>query len=479
MKKTKIVCTMGPNIDGKKDILRGLIENGMNVARLNFSHGDHEEQYSRVKAIREVSREMGNHIAILLDTKGPEIRTKFLENHTPVELIEGSTFVLTADDVIGNSSRVSITEPVLLEDLSVGDKVLIDDGLIELEVTQIEGNDIVCKVLNGGTLSEKKGVNVPNVDIHLPAVTQKDKEDLLFAIKHDLDFIAASFIRNAEGIIEIKEFMKENGGDHIPIIAKIENASGINNIDAIIEVADGIMVARGDLGVEIPESDVPFVQKMIIKKCNQALKPVITATQMLDSMIRNPRPTRAEVTDVANAIYDGTDAIMLSGETAMGKYPIEAVRTMSKIAESTEARMDYQQMLLAKSDMKTDNISTCVGYAAVSTATNLHARCILIPTVSGNTARIISVLRPKMPCYALSPNPTSLRKMQLFWGVTPMKSYMEDSTEEIILGAVDIARANGNVSAGDVVVITAGFPVKRLGFNQTSTSNMMEVLTVS
>ena len=324
MKKTKVVCTMGPNTNDR-EVMRKLIQNGMDVARFNFSHGDHEEQKFRMDLLKELREEEHAHTAILLDTKGPEIRTGLLKDGKKVTLREGNTFVLTMEDIVGDETKVSLSYKGLVEDVEQGTVILIDDGLIGLKVKEITGQDIVCEVVNGGELGEKKGVNVPNVPVRLPAITEKDKEDIKFGVEQEIDFIAASFVRNAECVLEIRAFLKELDAPYIPIIAKIENAEGIRNIDEIIRAADGIMVARGDMGVEIPAEEVPYLQKMLIQKCNSNFKTVITATQMLDSMIRNPRPTRAEVTDVANAVYDGTDAVMLSGETAQGKYPVEAL----------------------------------------------------------------------------------------------------------------------------------------------------------
>ena len=348
MKKTKIVCTMGPRTNDP-DVMRCLIQNGMDIARFNFSHGDHEEQKMRMDMIKQIRDEEKVPVAILLDTKGPEIRTGVLEGGKKVTLEEGNSFVLSTADVVGNAQKVSITYRGLIDDVQIGSTILIDDGLIELKVTGKNGEDIVCKVVNGGELGEKKGVNVPNVPVRLPAITEKDRDDIRFGVEQGVDFIAASFVRNAECILEIKALLRELKAPYIPIIAKIENAEGIQNIDEIIRCADGIMIARGDLGVEIPAEEVPYLQKMLIQKCNDNFKPVITATQMLDSMIRNPRPTRAEVTDVANAVYDGTDAVMLSGETANGKYPVEALQMMVHIVENTEEHLDYE-MILRKSE---------------------------------------------------------------------------------------------------------------------------------
>lgn len=343
MKKTKIICTMGPN-SNDRELMRKLIQNGMDIARFNFSHGDHEEQKARMDMLKELREEEKRPVAILLDTKGPEIRTGTLKNGRKVTLCEGDEFTLTTEDIAGDASKVSITYEGLVHDITIGKRILIDDGLIELEVTNKNETEIFCRIINGGELGERKGVNVPNVQVRLPAITDKDREDIAFGVEQGIDFIAASFVRSAECILEIKALLKNMKAPYIPIIAKIENEEGIRNIDEIIRCADGIMVARGDLGVEIPAEQVPYLQKMLIQKCNDNYKPVITATQMLDSMIRNPRPTRAEVTDVANAVYDGTDAVMLSGETAQGKYPVEALKMMCQIVENAEAHLDYDRI---------------------------------------------------------------------------------------------------------------------------------------
>ena len=387
MKKTKIICTMGPNADDR-ELLKALAENGMNIARFNFSHGTHEEQKIRFDMLKSVREEVKKPIAILLDTKGPEIRTGVLKNGGKVTLKAGEQFILTSENIEGDEKRVSQTYPQLASDVQPGNTILIDDGLIGLEVLEIKGSDIICLVKNGGELGQRKGINVPNVQVNLPAITEKDREDIIFGISQGIDFIAASFVRDADAIKEIRKILKEYKAEYIDIIAKVENEEGIRNIDRIISAADGIMVARGDLGVEIPAYEVPQVQRMIVKKCNEKYKPVIIATQMLDSMIRNPRPTRAEVTDVANAIREGTDAIMLSGETAMGKYPLEALKMMVQIAETTEQYLDYDTIPDFNSLKGDANVSSAVGVAAVRTAVNIQARCIVTPTMSGQTAKI-------------------------------------------------------------------------------------------
>lgn len=477
MKKTKIVCTMGPNTNDL-DIMRKLVQEGMDIARFNFSHGSHEEQKGRMDALKKIRREEGKHIAILLDTKGPEIRTGLLKDEKKVELVEGETFILTTEDIVGDNTRVSITYEGLVEDAEIGGRILIDDGLIELVVEEIKGNDIICKVINGGELGQRKGVNVPNVPIRLPAITEKDKEDIRFGVQQDVDFIAASFVRNADCIHQIKDLLRECGAPYTPVIAKIENAEGIDNLDEILEVADGIMVARGDLGVEIPAEEVPYIQKMMINKCKECYKPVITATQMLDSMMRNPRPTRAEVTDVANAVYDGTDAVMLSGETAQGKYPVEALRMMVQICENTEMHLDHEVILAKMEKQSMKDTSSALGYATVSTAVNLDAKCIIAPTGSGATARIISKFQPKMELLAVSPNQRALRRMQIYWGVRPYESMVQDTLEAICDSSIDVAKEKGFVEAGDVTVLTGGMPSHHVGRFDYGVSNMMRIVTI-
>lgn len=477
MRKTKIVCTMGPNTD-KESNMRALVENGMNVARFNFSHGDHEEQRNRMNLLKKVREELDKTVAILLDTKGPEIRTGVLEDGKKVTLKEGDEFVLYTEEMVGNEKGCFITYPGLSEDVAAGNRILIDDGLIELEVQRTENGKIICRIVNGGELGEKKGVNVPNVKVKLPVITEKDRADIIFGIEQEIDFIAASFIRNAEGVKEIRKILKEYGAEDIAIIAKIENGEGVENIDEIIEAADGIMVARGDLGVEIPAKELPHIQKMIIEKCNENYIPVITATQMLDSMIRNPRPTRAEVSDVANAIYDGTDAIMLSGETAAGKYPVEALKMMSEIAENTEEYVDYEKYIQHRTMYKKTKISSAIGIASVRTARNIEADCIVTPTMSGKTARLISSFRPIMPIYASSPSQRVLNKMQIYWGVTPVKGHRRDTTENIITTAIETLKQKRYVKKGQMIVITAGDPATNDSSEESNVTNMLYAMEV-
>ena len=477
MKKTKVVCTMGPNTNDK-EVMRKLIQNGMDVARFNFSHGDHEEQKFRMDLLKELREEEHAHTAILLDTKGPEIRTGLLKDGKKVTLQEGNTFVLTMEDIVGDDTKVSLSYKGLAEDVQQGTVILIDDGLIGLKVKEIVDQDIVCEIVNGGALGERKGVNVPNVPVRLPAITEKDKEDIKFGVEQDIDFIAASFVRNAECVLEIRAFLKELDAPYIPIIAKIENAEGIRNIDEIIRAADGIMVARGDMGVEIPAEEVPYLQKMLIQKCNNNFKTVITATQMLDSMIRNPRPTRAEVTDVANAVYDGTDAVMLSGETAQGKYPVEALQMMVHIIENTEQHLDYDMILDKAGDHLKRGISSAIGYSSVLAAANLKAKAIITPTVSGATARVMSNLKPIQPIIGVTPSERALRRMSIYWGVQALKSMECHTTDDICSEAIEISKVKRCVETGDVVVLTAGIPALDVNAACEGISNMMRIATI-
>ena len=476
MKKTKVVCTMGPNTNDR-ELLKKLIENGMDVARFNFSHGDHEEQKSRMDLLKELRQELNTNTAILLDTKGPEIRTGVLKGGKRIMLKAGEQFTLTTEEIEGDESKVSITYEGLVQDVDAGRVILIDDGLIELKVVGKSEKEIFCEVINGG-LGERKGVNVPNVAVRLPAITEKDKDDIRFGVEQGIDFIAASFVRNAECVLEIKAYLKELGAPYVPIIAKVENAEGIKNIDEIIRAADGVMVARGDLGVEIPAEEVPYLQKMIIQKCNMNFKTVITATQMLDSMMRNPRPTRAEVTDVANAVYDGTDAVMLSGETAQGKYPLEALQMMVHIIQNTEQHLDYEGMLEKTGGHLKSGVSSAIGYSSVLAASNLNAKCIITPSVSGATARVVSNLRPRQVILGVTPNERTLRRMSIYWGVKPIKSQAFNTTDDICDGAIELAKVKQFVETGEIVVITAGIPSPNVKKERSATSNMMRIATV-
>ena len=474
MKRTKIICTLGP-ASNNRETLKALMENGMDIARFNFSHGDHEEQKGRVDMIKELREELDMPIAMLLDTKGPEIRTRLLKDGQKVKLEAGKQFVLGIGDFEGDSTKVAITYETLYKDVKPGNRILMDDGLIELEVKAIKGTDIVCDILNGGELGEKKGVNVPYVKVNLPGITEQDKKDIIFGIEQKFDFIAASFVRSAEVIREIRKLLNDNGGKDIGIIAKIENAEGVENIDSIIEASDGIMVARGDLGVEIPASQVPHIQKEIIRKCNEHYTPVITATQMLDSMIRNPRPTRAEVADVANAIYDGTDAIMLSGETANGDYPLEAVQTMVRIAERAEKDIDYVGRLQktgARLPQEQDT-TTSICHATCTVATDLNAAAIIPVSMSGFTSGMVARFKPNCPIIACTTSRLVWRQMNLQWGVTPLLIAEENTAEDLFREAVKAAENAGLIKKGDKVVLTAGMPLGIPG-----RTNMLRVVEV-
>ncbi|WBW99304.1 pyruvate kinase [Oceanirhabdus sp. W0125-5] len=467
MKRTKIVCTIGP-ASNNKETLTEMMKAGMNVSRHNFSHGSHEEHTGNMNLVKEVRESLGKHVAILLDTKGPEIRTG--EFAKEVELIEGSKFVIyCGEEVIGDETKCNVTYEELYKDVKEGDKILIDDGLVGLTVESIEDNKIHCVVLNNGLVSTKKGVNVPGVAINLPALTEKDIADLKFGITMGIDYVAASFVRKASDVVAIRKVLTENGGDHIQIISKIENREGVDNIDKIIKLSDGIMVARGDLGVEIPTEEVPLAQKMMIKKCNEAGKPVITATQMLDSMIRNPRPTRAEASDVANAIFDGTDAIMLSGETAKGRYAVEAVKTMANIAITAENSVK-EDALDERSHSKIASIPDAISIAVCTSAAALKAKAVITATQSGQTANNVSKYRPNCTILAVTPYDDVARRLALRWGIYPIVAEKKDSTDEMIDSSVEIAVEKGHLTKGDLVVIAAGIPM-----NYAGSTNMMKV----
>ncbi|ADE71776.1 MULTISPECIES: pyruvate kinase [Priestia] len=473
MRKTKIVCTIGPASESVEKLVE-LINSGLNVCRLNFSHGDFEEHGARIVNIREAAKQTGKTVGILLDTKGPEIRTNTMENGA-IELEEGSEIIVSMTEVVGTTEKFSITYPGLIDDVHVGSKILLDDGLIGLEVLDINKTDgeIKTKVLNPGTLKNKKGVNVPNVSVNLPGITEKDASDIVFGIEQGIDFIAASFVRRASDVLEIRELLEKHNAAHIQIISKIENQEGVDNIKEILEVSDGLMVARGDLGVEIPAEEVPLVQKDLIKQCNALGKPVITATQMLDSMQRNPRPTRAEASDVANAIFDGTDAIMLSGETAAGSYPVEAVQTMHSIASRAEQALNYSEILQQRSKQVGPSITDAIGQSVVHTALNLNASAIVAPTESGYTAKIVSKYRPQSPIVAVAANDSVARRLSLVWGVTPVVGERVNTIDDMLDHAVNDAVKTGVVAHGDLVVITAGVPV-----GESGATNLMKVQVV-
>ncbi len=453
-KKTKIICTMGPATEDD-DVLRELILSGMNIARFNFSHGSHEYHRQGIERVRKIAKELGANIAIMLDTKGPEVRTGELKDHKPVELTTDERCVVTIDDdVVGTAERFSLDYKNMLEDVSVGSIILIDDGLIELEVVKLEGNDMHCRINNGGMLGEHKGVNVPNATLKLPAVTPQDRRDLIFGCELGVDAVSASFIRDAASVNEIREFLRDHGGDRISVYSKIECAAAIANFDEILEASSGIMVARGDLGVEIPTAQVPHLQKTIIEKCNQNYKPVITATQMLDSMIRNPRPTRAESTDVANAIYDGTDCVMLSGETAAGLYPVESVRMMTSICLETEKYIHEREDYIDRGGVR--NVNGSIGFAAAQIANRVNAKAILCPTSTGRTARLISKTRPHENILATSPSPKTVRKCCFYWGVDAWLVEEQPTMMTTITAAIANAQEQNLVNEGDLVVVTAG-----------------------
>ncbi len=465
MRRTKIVCTLGPATDSV-EIIKKLIENGLDAARINFSHGTHESHAVVVSMLKQAREELNAPVPLILDTKGPEIRTKTI-GADKVLLEKGGKYTLTTREVVGDENISSVTYMGLPNDLKKGTRVLIDDGLVELEVERITDTDIECKVINGGYISSNKGINIPGVTINLPSLTEKDISDIKFGIEMGFDYIAASFIRNASDVIKIRRVLEENGGSHIHIISKIENREGVDNIDEILEVSDGIMVARGDLGVEIPIEEVPLVQKTLIKKANQSSKLVITATQMLESMITNPRPTRAESNDVANAIFDGTDATMLSGETAKGDYPVEAVAMMARIAEKTESSIDYIKRLTKKHEKTVVNTTNAISFAACSVAAELKTACISTVTKSGFTAKMISKFKPVCPVAASSFDPVVFRQLNLVWGCKPVLVDRIETDEQIFALAKDTAVKAGLAKDGDSIVIAVGVPVGVSGTTNT------------
>lgn len=468
MRKTKIICTLGPSAESE-EVLRELILAGMDVARFNFSHADHQEHLGRLRTIEKLREELGIPVATLLDTKGPEIRIGTFKDDKKIQLAEGQTFTLTTKEIEGDETIVSISYKDLVTDVKAGNTILIDDGLIELTVKEVVDTDIVCEVKNSGTISNRKGVNVPGVELSMPYISEKDRSDILFAIEQGYDFIAASFVRTADDVKDIRQIINEHNSK-VKIIAKIENLQGVENIDAIIKAADGIMIARGDMGVEIPYEEVPVIQKMIIKKVYNSSKQVITATQMLDSMMKNPRPTRAETTDVANAIYDGTSAIMLSGETAAGKYPIEALKTMVKIAMRAEADIDYKKRFrLADATLKPD-ITDAISRATVTTAHELNAKMIITVTQSGRTARIISRFRPQCQILGCTTDPVVCRQLNMAWGVTPLLMEVEHDTFELFDHAIQTVEKAGYINDGEIAVLTAGVPLGVSG-----TTNLIKV----
>ncbi|CDD48775.1 pyruvate kinase [Firmicutes bacterium CAG:534] len=470
MRKTKIICTIGPASESEEK-LRELMIAGMNVARFNFSHGSHEEHKKKFDRVIKISNELGIPVATLLDTKGPEIRLKDIEGGK-TELVAGQKFILTTEDILGNNEKVSITYKNLKNDISAGTTILIDDGLIEMVVDSIEETDIICTVVNGGPISNHKGVNVPGAVLSMPYISEVDRSDIMFGCDMGFDFIAASFVRCKEDILEVRKILDEHNS-HMKIIAKIENMQGIENLEDILTVSDGIMVARGDMGVEIPMEEVPVVQKRMIKMAEAQGKHVVTATQMLDSMIKNPRPTRAEVADVANAIYDGTTAIMLSGESAAGLYPVEAVKTMSQIAERAEQDIDYNSRMKRREHIDSFDVTTAISHATCTTAMDLKVAAIITVTISGFTAGMISRYKPNCPIIACSVSPRICRQLSLSWGVTPIWIARESTAEDLFDEAVRAAEEAGYIKKGDKVVLTAGVPLGVSG-----RTNMLRVVEV-
>ena len=486
-KRTKIVCTMGPACDND-DVLREMMKAGMNVARFNFSHGSYEEHHERIERVRRIADELDMTIGILLDTKGPEVRTGLLKDHQKIAVKTGDKIVVTAqptsEDWLGDSGHISLDYVNLPAEVEEGSRILIDDGIVELVVERVDGQDMHCVVKNDGEIGERKGVNLPNVEIGLPAITERDREDILFGLSEGIDYIAASFIRSGSAVREIRELCNANGGEHVGVFSKIESAQGVKNFDEILKASTGIMIARGDLGIEIAPELVPHLQKEMIKKCNAAYKPVITATQMLDSMIRNPRPTRAEVADVANAIYDGTDAVMLSGETAAGSYPVEAVRMQAQIAHETEQHLaPHAELKVPEGSKGVRVVNNVVGLSAVNMATTVGAKCIIAPTTTGRTARLISHFRSNTPVVAFSRHQWAVQKMIMYWGVEPhLAAITQGSVDDTVAKAIDSAKERGYVEAGDVTVVTVGDPKtsvnSTLGDGKVSSTNVVYVAEV-
>ena len=467
MRKTKIICTLGPSTD-KDGVLRELVANGMNVARFNFSHGSHEEHKGRLDNLKAIRAELGKPVAALLDTKGPEIRLKEFKNG--VEMLEaGQTFTLTTREVEGTKEICSITYKDLPQDVHEGGTIMLDDGLIKLRITNVTDTDITCEVLNSGKIKNKKGVNVPGVHLSMPYLSQRDRDDIIFGVQQGFDFIAASFVRTAQDVYDIRNLLNEYDSN-IRIIAKIENREGVNNIDSILAAADAVMVARGDLGVEIDFTELPGIQKSVIDRSFSFGKPIVTATQMLDSMMVNPRPTRAEISDVANAIYDGTSAIMLSGETAAGAYPVEALKTMSAIAERTENEVHYRDNRLVDASNGQISVSDATAHAACLTAKDVNASAIVTVSESGNTARLLSKYRPAQPIIACVMNEQVQRQLAISWGITPLMMALAHSTDELIEMSTNLAKENGYLHDGELAVVTAGVPVGVSG-----TTNMIKI----
>lgn len=453
MRKTKIICTIGPACDNEETLTQ-MCMNGMNVARLNFSHGTLEEHQKKINLVKSVREKLGLPIAIMLDTKGPEYRIKTFENKK-ITLSDGDTFTFTTDDIVGNQERVSVNYKRLTDDLEAGDTILLNNGLVIFRVEKIKGSDVICTVVSGGVLSDRKSMNFPNKVMKNEYLSEHDKTDLLFGIENDVDFVAASFVSNKNDVAAVRNFLDNNGGNNIDIIAKIENRAGVDNIDEICELSDGIMVARGDLGVEIPFVEVPAIQKYLIQKCRLLGKRVITATEMLESMIHNPRPTRAEISDVANAVYDGSSAVMLSGETAAGKHPAEAVKNMAEIAEYTEKHIDYKRWF-ATTDYKIINIIDAISHATCAMAIDVNAKCIVVNSITGKTARMVSRFRCPAEIIGVTTNLKAWRQLNLSWGVTPVLEEEYSSLDIVFYQALNHAKEIMELTAGDNVVLTGG-----------------------
>lgn len=476
MRRTKIICTLGPatDVDG---VLKDMVKAGMNVARFNFSHGSHEEHKSRMDLVKSVRKELGMPVGIMLDTKGPEIRTKTYKDGK-IEIVEGQQFTLTTRDIEGDNTIVSISYEGLPNDVTEGTTILIDDGLIAFKVEKVEGTEIVCRALNGGPLSNRKSVNVPGIKLNMPYISEKDRSDVIFGCSQGIDFIAASFCRSAQDMRDLKAILKEQGCEDVEIIAKIENMEGVNNIDEILDEVNGIMVARGDLGVEVPFEELPAIQKNLIKKCISRGRRVVTATQMLESMAKNPRPTRAEVSDVANAVYDGTSAIMLSGETSVGKYPVETVTAMSSIAENAEANIHYDRRRITRPefmDMELggEKTTNAISHAVCTTAADLDAKCIVAFTESGSTARAVSCRRPGKIIVGATPSEKTYNRLTMSWGIIPCMVKRPESGSALYVQALNAAVRTAGVKADDTIIITAGMPVGHV--NYTNTMRAMKV----
>ncbi len=474
--RTKIVCTVGPATEDD-DVLRAMIDAGMNVARLNFSHGSHEYHRANIERVRRIADEMGVFVAIMVDTKGPEIRTGLTEGHQPIPFVRGDRVVVTTRPVTGNHERISLDYQRLPQEVAPGSLIFVDDGLLGLKVERVEGDDIHCVFTNGGLLGERKGVNVPNVAMDLPAVTEQDERDIAFSCEMDVDAIAASFVRDGDAVRQIRTLCADHGKPDMMIVSKIESSLALGELDDILRASDAIMVARGDLGVEIPPAEVPQVQKDIIRRCNAAYRPVITATQMLDSMTRNPRPTRAEVTDVAKAIYDGTDCVMLSGETAAGAYPVEAVRMMAEVCRHAERQLPTKHVYHDRGGH--DNVSGAASLGAIEMAERVGATALLCPTAQGRTARIMSSFRPNLPIIATSPTAETLRRACFYWGVEGVLTDVQDGLAPICYDTLKMARRRGLVKSDDLVVITAGDPVTSpLTHNSETSTNVCMIAQV-